>query len=196
LKGFWPSLVLGLSCLVAVHADGQDTPVVDPGSFGKAILDLVAHRATTVSITPAGGDDYDVLWAIWGEDTIAPRAVQLALLRRGPGGARLIWSVRHEGYSPTITSMDGWSFGTRGVILVQFQTGAADSHAEIYGIDAKSMPTMLGMADGALIETRQVDGAAVMEVYQGADLRRAPTCYGWDQDRRRLMKLPCIAAVH
>lgn len=186
------STLLGATMAHAGEPVGQ-TP--DLGTVGRPLLDMVTHGVTTLSLMPAGGDDYDVLWAAWGDDAGTPRTVQLALLHRAAGATRPIWSMHHEGYSPTITPMDGWNFGTRGVILLQYQRGAASSHADVYGLNAKSVPMVLGSLDGALIEGAQVDGATVIQVYQGADLGKPPACFGWDTDRHGLKGVPCTATA-
>ena len=167
----------------------------DLGIIGKPLLDMVAHGVTTLSVMPAGGDDYNILWAAWGDDAVSPRAVHLALLHRQGATVQPAWSMHRDGYSPTITPMDGWSFGTRGVLLLQYQIGAASSHADVYGIDPKSIPAVLGTLDGTLIEAAQVGGATVVEVYQDSELQKAPTCWGWDNDRHGLKEVPCTAAA-
>lgn len=184
-------LMLGGTFAQAAEPGGRNP---DLGTLGKPLLDMVAHGITTLSVMPAGGDDYDVLWATWGEDSVNPRTVHLALLHRHDSAAQPTWSMRRDGYSPTITPMDGWSFGTRGILLLQYQIGAASSHAEVYGIDTRSVPVVLGSLDGSLIESAQVGGALVIEVYQDAELQKAPTCWGWDSDRHRLAEVPCKAA--
>ncbi len=194
MKGTAAIVALVLLGATPAHAGGPDDRDPDLGMAGKPLLDMVAHGVTTLSVMPAGGDDYDVLWAAWGDDAATPRTVHLALLHRGAGAARPTWSMHHDGYSPTITPMDGWNFGTRGVLLLQYQLGAASSHADVYGIDARSVPMVLGTVDGALIEGVQVDGATVIQVYQGADLRKPPACFGWDNDRHGLKGVPCTAA--
>lgn len=176
------------------HAAG---PVRDPdlGVTGKSVLHMVALGVTSLSIMPAGRDDHDVLWAAWGDDAAMPRTAHFALLRRGAGIARSTWSMQHEGYSPTIMPMDGWNFGTRGVLLLQYQIGAASSHAEIYGIYADGKPRAFATLEGSLIESAQRDGSSIIEVYQDADLRKPPACYGWDNDRPGLKAFPCAAAA-
>ena len=193
-----PAIFAALLMLGGTPAQAAEPGSRDPdlGTVGKPLLDMVTHGLTTLSIMPAGGDDYDVLWAAWGDDGASPRAVHLALLHRHGGAAQPTWSMHRDGYSPTITQMDGWSFGTRGVLLLQYQIGAASSHAEVYGIDAKAVPVVLGSLDGALIEGAQAGGATVIEVYQDADLQIAPTCWGWSSDRHRLEKVSCKAALH
>ena len=156
---------------------------------------MAAHGGTTAQLLPAGGDDYDVLWAEWGDDTAVPRTVHLALVKRTGDAARSTWSIQHEGYAPTIMPMDGWMFGTRGVVLLQYQTGAASSLAEVYGIGNDSIPSLLATMSGSVIEQVALEGATIIKVYEGADLKSPPTCYGWATDKKRPNKVSCAPTI-
>ena len=81
--------------------------------------------------------------------------------------------------------------GIAGAMLLRYQTGAALSHAEVYAVDAKSVPIVVGKLEGSLIQPTLLDGSTAIEVYEGADLRQPPTCYGWDEPRRALRRMNC-----
>ena len=165
--------------------------MVQLGDLGDALLGVAAHGGTTAQLMPAGGGDYDVLWAAWGDDTVSPRTVHLALVKRNGEAARPTWFIQHEGYAPTIMPMDGWTFGTRGVVLLQYQVGAASSLAEVYGVGGDSIPSLLTTLSGSVIEQVTLDGATIIKVYEGADLKAQPTCYGWAAEKKRLVKVSC-----
>ena len=80
-------------------------------------------------------------------------------------------------------------------MLLQYQTGAASSIAEVYGIRRDSSPFVIMTLSGSVIEQATLDGATVVKVYEGADLKASPTCYGWAEDKQRPIKVPCHSAV-
>ena len=163
----------------AAHAAEPNGP--DLGMVGTSLLDIVAHGVTTLSVMSAGGDDYDVLLAAWSDDAASPRAVYLALHAprrlRAHDHADGRLELRHSRGLPAMVS-DRRS---------QLPCGRLRHRP-------KSVPTVLGTLDGALIQAEQVEGATVIEVYQDAELQKSPICWGWDNDRLGLKEVPCKAA--
>lgn len=182
---------VALAGMVLLSATASQAAEPDLGPIGKSLIGTVVSGASTLAIAPAGAGDYTTLWAIWGDDDATPRTIHLALLHRTGAKAYATWTMQRDGYSPVITAIDDWRAGSWSVLLAQYQSGAAFSHAEFYAIDTKSAPVLVGKLDGSLIQTRLLDGATIVEVYQGADLKEPPVCYGWGGAQHMLRKIAC-----
>ena len=182
--------VAALICVIAPRAFAQDSPR-SVGYLGPAIANAVAAGATTLVVMPLGEGD-DRVWATWTDEATSMRSVWLALIRRQHGAATPVWAVQSEqGYAPRLSKPSGWNFETRPVLLLRYQLGAAFTHADIYGVDRQGKPTSLGAIEGALIEEVEVGGSERLKIYDTADLKGPPTCYGWNHEVPALKKSDC-----
>ena len=187
-------LLLSVALVLSVAGEATAAHGDRPGGVDSFLLGMADHGVSTASMVPAGGSDYDALWAAWGADDATPRTVRLVLVRRAGNKSRVAWTVRRAGYAPTLVAVGEWRFGARGVLLLRYQVGAASVRAEAYGLDAQSKPVMLERIEGSVIELATVDGATVVKTYEGADLQTPPACFGWNSDARGLQKVSCTPA--
>ena len=182
-------VVLHINAGAAFSADQAGS---DLGDVGSAVLKTVAAGAFTLQITPTGGNDNSLLWAAWDGYAANSWAVHLVLLRRKKDAVVTTWSVLHDSSrSPVLEIVPGWKFDQRPALLVRYQLGAADSRADVYGVNTNDTATQLNMLEGALIEIFQFRGKEMLRVYQTADLHGAPKCFGWNTHLKKLTQQTC-----
>ena len=103
-----------------------------------------------------------------------------------------MWSVlRDSGRSPALTVVPGWTFGRRPALIMRYQLGAADSRAEVYGVNADDTAPRLNMLQGALIEPFEMGDEQLLRVHETADLDGASSCFGWSGRCKKLVQRAC-----
>lgn len=156
----------------------------------------VAAGAQALSTAAEGSPDGTLTWASWAEQIPPTGTAQrwmthLVLLRRAGGTVRLVWEASlPEGYEPVLRVMP-WALHGHPVLLLQFQYGAADMRMELYAVQPRSTPAMLGSVEGSWIDIARSGPDTVLSAHSSSDLQDAPRCYGWDGSAAKLSMRPC-----